>query len=67
MAGAWTIWRLSMVHGYPAQCYFAQWAVCIDGTAICILLSFSESKNGAWIPKDLSQWTLTWGSARTFI
>ena len=59
MAGAWTIGDY-YGYGYPAQCYFAQWAY-VDGTTYAPTV-FSESKNGAWIPKDLSS-GITWGSA----
>ena len=59
VAGAWTIGDYYN-YGYPAQCYFAQWAY-VDGTTYAPTV-FGESKNGAWIPKDLSS-GITWGSA----
>ena len=50
--------------GYLAEVndYLAQWAY-VDGTHMH-LSSFGESKNGVWIPKDLSG---IMGNARTFI
>ena len=59
VAGAWTIGDYYN-YGYPAQCHFAQWAY-VDGTTYAPTV-FGESKNGAWIPKDLSS-GITWGSA----
>ena len=58
-AGAWTIGDYHN-YGYPIQCYFAQWAY-VDGYTHPPT-DFGESKNGVWIPKDLSS-GITWGSA----
>jgi len=58
-AGAWTIGDYYN-YGYPIQCYFAQWAY-VDGSTLAPTV-FGESKNGVWIPKDLSS-GITWGSA----
>ena len=58
-AGAWTIGDY-YGYGYPIQSYLAQWAY-VDGYTHPPT-DFAESKNGVWIPKDLSS-GITWGSA----
>ena len=58
-AGAWTIGDY-YGYGYPIQSYFAAWAY-VDGSTLAHTV-FGESKNGVWIPKDLSS-GITWGSA----
>jgi hypothetical protein len=58
-AGAWTIGDY-YGYGYPIQSSFAQWAY-VDGYTHPPT-DFAESKNGVWIPKDLSS-GITWGSA----
>jgi hypothetical protein len=58
-AGAWTIGDYYN-YGYPIQSYFAQWAY-VDGYTHPPT-DFGESKNGVWIPKDLSS-GITWGNA----
>ncbi len=59
VAGAWTIGDY-YGYGYPIQSYLAQWAY-VDGTTYAPT-DFGESKNGVWIPKDLSS-GITWGNA----
>ena len=58
-AGAWTIGDY-YGYGYPIQSYLAAWAY-VDGYTHPPT-DFAESKNGVWIPKDLSS-GITWGSA----
>ena len=58
-AGAWTLGDY-YGPGYPIQSYLAQWAY-VDGTTYAPT-DFAETKNGVWIPKDLSS-GITWGSA----
>ena len=58
-AGAWTIGDYYN-YGYNINAYIAQWAY-VDGYTLAPTV-FGESKNGVWIPKDLSS-GITWGSA----